>query len=159
MTKAWKSAAVVHDATYLLYRKNEESASAALPSVLSNVNALPKRVRETFPDDEIANLARFDVAGKLALKLINETLRTSIKFKKIETVKKQIERFGGTGDGVQYSVLAAVDPRRVYADDQVAPPRKKKETKEISLRHHRAKRYFRCAPRCKDCSSETFSRR
>ena len=99
-------------------------------------------MREIFPDDEIANLARFDVAGKLALKLINETLRTSIKFKKIKTVKKQIERFGGNGDGVQYAALAAVDPRRVYADDQVAPPPKKKETKEISLRHHRAKKIF-----------------
>ena len=32
MTKAWKSAAVVHDATYLLYRRDEKSASAALPS-------------------------------------------------------------------------------------------------------------------------------
>ena len=125
MTKAWKSAAVVHDATYLLYRRDEKSASAALPSVLCNVNALPKRVREIFPDDEIANLARFDVTGKLALKLINETLRTSIKFKTIKTVKKRIERFGGNGDGVQYAALAAVDPRRVYADDQVAPPPKK----------------------------------
>ena len=44
MTKAWKSAAVVHDATYLLYRRNEDD------SVVPNVNVLPKHVRQTFCD-------------------------------------------------------------------------------------------------------------
>jgi len=132
ITKAWKSAAVVHDATYLLYRRNTRDASSS-SSIVSNENALPKRVRETFCDGEIESLARFDVAGKFALKLINKTLRTSIKFKKIGTVKKQIDRFGENGEGLQCAVVAAVDPRRVYADDKVVPLSKKEEEDKEKL--------------------------
>ena len=127
MTKAWKSAAVVHDATYLLYRRNEDD------SVVPNENVLPKHVRQTFCDDEIASLARLDVVGKLALKLINETLRTSIKFRKIGTIKKQIERFNGNGDGIQFAAVVAADPRKVYADDEVTPPPKKDEDENIHV--------------------------
>ena len=61
MTKAWKSAAVVHDATYLLYRRNEDD------SVVPNENVLPKHVRQTFSDDEIASLARLDARGKISV--------------------------------------------------------------------------------------------
>ena len=62
--------------------------------------------------------------GKLALKLINETLRTSIKFRKIGTIKKQIERFNGNGDGIQFAAVVAADPRKVYAGDEIRLPKK-----------------------------------
>ena len=91
IVKAWKTAAVVHDATHLIYSRyaaNKKNVSLA-------TGCVPKRVMEFVEENRnhIATLARIDVVGKTALKTINETLRPKerVRFTKVRTIKKQRE--------------------------------------------------------------------
>jgi len=139
IVNAWKTSAVAHDATYLMYSKDSSSIFVDNNNDSNNNNnnndsnnsplLIPKKVQEFAKEEKMGeHLCRIDVVGKMSLKLINDTLRPivvcgqerrRVAFKKIHSIKKQIEIF--KGDNRPCVIITAIDPRRTGADDTVAP--------------------------------------